>query len=215
MLFEGDTLEEVFSKAFGKPIGKYGRKPGRYGEPGSAGGKYGSRGKFGSKPISFGKQQEENPHASEDALARGRAETVRMVFDHMKRGRHNFRGDEFGCYALYDTATGLTRLKTGNSAGTGRPNSFTFSFSKRSSEIYAANGHSHPKETEDHRDPFGRGSSADNNRRNRVGSDQPLNHDDDALLPWGVVVVKIPGERGNRRPDPVIFWGQWTGQRYF
>ncbi len=56
MLYEGETLEEVFSKAFGKPIGKYGKKPGGKKPSGK---KPGSFGKVSRKPTSYGKQGEE------------------------------------------------------------------------------------------------------------------------------------------------------------
>ena len=185
MLYTGETLQEVFSKALGKPIG------------------------------SHGKQDSENPNATQEAIARGRAMCAEEVYDYMVRERVYGNGFEFGCYCVYNIYTGLTRFVPRWQAGRAMNGHFRFNFQKHQGEVWGANGHAHTRYSYGDLG-IGRNSSHERNEENTIHEDENLNHDDTQLLRAGVVVIKNPPGRGlNRIPLPGVIWGNWSGRQYF
>jgi len=82
MLYEGKTVHDALAQAMGRKKTKYPSKPSTYGKPiyGTTKKPLSSGGKLGTKPPNFGKQQEEqNPHATREAIARARIAAVELA----------------------------------------------------------------------------------------------------------------------------------------
>jgi len=191
MRYEGKTLEEAFSKAFGKPIGKrygkpglYGTKPGKpgtYGKPGKSGGK--NRG----KPGSFGKTV--SPASIVDGNRTIRRAAVERAITWISRASVRIGAREKGMVVILNRRTGEIRDLIDDQAGKGGTDHFRFKFNwSPTRDVILVFAHSHPKESESG------GTRARRQARERNAANEGIvgNGNDEAMLEIAPMVIKTP-----------------------
>ncbi len=186
MLYEGETLEEVFSKAFGKPIGKYGKKPPGFSKPGGKkprGKKPGSHDKYRGKPAGFGKQgEEENRHGTPQAIARARQRAIPLARSFINSADETARKED-GFMVVYDTLTGVPDPRQGPRAGHASFGEFEFDFPRASRYALLVTAHTHVKS---------RTSDARTRRREDALNEDWSAKDKRNLLPFAPAFLKTP-----------------------
>ncbi len=174
MLFEGETHEEVFSKAFGKPVGKptYSKPQSRYG---------------------YGKQNEadENPHATPEAIDAARQDAVAQARRLIADADVSPGAREEAYAILYNTNTGRTRVLSAANSGRATNTHFSIPVDPAPGEILVATAHSHPRTAS-----AGNYASQRAARQiDRMNENISRNTDDLDLRAHAPVVLKTPSGR--------------------